>query len=202
METRLFRAIVLFGAPGAGKGTQGRILNEIPGFRHVSSGEIFRRLSPDSPEGREAASYTDRGELVPDDATIRIFHTVMQKSVDRGEYQPDEELLLLDGIPRTLKQAECLADSFDVLAIIQFTLNDEGVIVERLKRRALQEHRTDDADEETIRHRFEVYRRETAPVLDFYPQSLIHSVNADATPMEVLRETLDVLIPVCRNSDA
>lgn len=199
METEKFRAIILFGAPGVGKGTQGRILNQIPGFRHVSSGDIFRSLDPESPEGREVASYTNRGELVPDDVTIRIFHTMMRQSVEKGVYRPAEEILLLDGIPRTVRQAEVLAGSFSVLAVIEFRFSDEEIMVERLKGRALKEGRLDDADEATIRHRFDVYRQQTAPVLQFYPPELVRSVNADATPIEVLRETLDALIPIYRD---
>lgn len=189
-------AILLFGAPGVGKGTQGRILNEIPGLRHVSSGEILRGIDPDSPEGREIAEYTDRGELVPDDVTIRVFHTVIQQSICEGGFDPSEELLLLDGIPRTLGQAEVLADSFDVLAVLLFAFNDENLVVERLKGRALKENRVDDADEDTIRYRFDVYRQETEPILSYYPADIVHRINAEATPVEVLRDVLNVIIPV------
>ena len=184
-------AILLFGAPGVGKGTQGRILNSIPGLRHVSSGEILRGIDPQSPEGREIATFADRGELVPDDVTIRAFRSVIEQSIDGGQFQPDEELLLLDGIPRTRNQAEILSQTFQVMAVILFAFDDENVVVDRLKSRALKENRVDDANEETIRHRFEIYRRQTEPILAFYAPETVHRIDAQGTPVEVLRDVLD-----------
>lgn len=196
MAADRFPAVVLFGPPGVGKGTQGRILREIPGFEHVSSGEIFRNLNPSSPEGREVASYASRGELVPDNVTIRIFRSVIEKSVEHREFDPEQELLILDGIPRTRIQAEMLSEAFDVRAVVRLAVQDEDVTVQRLRRRAITEHRADDANEQTIRHRFEVYRQETAPLLEFYADDVIHSVDAENAPVVVLRDILNALVPV------
>ena len=198
MSDEKFPAVVLFGPPGVGKGTQGKILREIPGFEHVSSGEIFRNLDPSSPAGREVASFASRGELVPDDVTIRIFRSVIEKSVERNEFDPTQELLLLDGIPRTRNQAEILAESFEVLGIVQLAVKDENVTIQRLRRRAITEHRADDANEQTIRHRFAVYRQETAPLLEYYDDDVIHTVDAESAPVVVLCDILNVLVPIWR----
>lgn len=193
-------AVLLFGAPGVGKGTQGKILDRIPGFRHISSGDVFRGLAPDSPEAQEVARYANRGMLVPDDVTIRVFRSVLQRRMDAGEIDPQREILVLDGIPRTVRQAEFLAEGIEVLAVVQlaFSEADESVMVERLKRRAVVENRPDDADEAVIRRRFEVYRQETARVLAFYPAGRVHRINAVATPIEVLRDVAAALVPVYR----
>lgn len=192
-------AILLFGAPGVGKGTQGKVLDAVPGFRHVASGDIFRALDPDSPEGREAETYSMRGKLVPDELTIRIFNAVLSQKIAGGEYQPDSEILLLDGIPRTVEQAQALDDTVDVLAVVAFDYADEDVMVKRIQLRAEQQNRPDDADEATIRHRFEVYRRETEPVLAHFPASRVHRINADASPLRVARDLLDALVRVVEN---
>ncbi|MFQ5731629.1 MAG: adenylate kinase family protein [Planctomycetaceae bacterium] len=194
-DTR-YPAILLFGAPGVGKGTQGRVLDAVLGFHHVSSGDIFRALHPESPEGREAAEYSTRGELVPDELTIRIFNAVVPEMISRGEYSPDAGILVLDGIPRTVRQAEILDDTVDVLAVLHLDFSDENVMIERMKRRAEQQNRPDDADETTIRRRFEVYRRETEPVLAHFPSSRVHRINAGASPLRVARDLLDALVPV------
>lgn len=196
-------AVLLFGAPGVGKGTQGRVLNQILGFRHISSGDVFRGLDPDSEEGREYSQYSrqaDRGRLVPDDVTIRIFGAVLQRQIETGEIDPEREVFIFDGIPRTVRQAEFLSDWVDVRAVLNFTFSDEDepVMVERIKCRAEQENRPDDADESIIQHRFQVYRKETAPVLAFYPPDRLHAINSLSTPVEVLRDICNVLAPIYR----
>lgn len=189
-------AALLFGAPGVGKGTQGRILSAVPGFHHLASGDMFRGLAPDSEEGIEAAAYSNKGELVPDDLTIRIFKRALNERIDSARFRPNEELLILDGIPRTVHQAECLQQVVDVLAVVCFGYSDENAMVERLKSRAVLENRRDDADEKTIRHRFNVYRSETQPVLSSYPAEIVKTIDALRTPVVVLRDVLDCLIPV------
>ena len=199
MTDRRSSAVLLFGAPGVGKGTQGRVLDSILGFRHLSSGDIFRALDEDSPEGREAAEYSNHGELVPDELAIRIFEAVLQGMIAQGAYVPANEVLVLDGIPRTVRQAEILSKSVDVLAVVSFHYSDEDAIVERIQRRARQQNRPDDADDATIRHRFEVYHRETEPVLQFFPVERVHTINADGAPLRVTRDLLNALIPAIEN---
>ncbi|MCH7688299.1 MAG: nucleoside monophosphate kinase, partial [Planctomycetes bacterium] len=196
MSQERYRTVLFFGAPGVGKGTQGMVLGQLPGFHHLSSGDIFRSLDKESLEGKEVASYSSRGELVPDDLTIRICTNGLQERIDRGEYKPADDLLILDGIPRNVPQAEILKDTVNILSIVCFVYSDENVMVERMKNRALQQNRSDDADENVIRRRFEIYREQSEPVLDFYPKELIAKIDAVATPAAVLRNVIDVLPPL------
>ena len=196
MSQERYRTVLFFGAPGVGKGTQGMVLGQLPGFHHLSSGDIFRSLDKESPEAKEAVSYSSRGELVPDDLTIRICANGLQDRIDRGEYKPADDLLILDGIPRNVPQAEILKDTIHVLLIVCFVYSDENVMIERMKNRALQQNRSDDADENVIRRRFEIYREQSEPLLDYYPKELIAEMDAVATPAEVLRNVLDVMIPL------
>jgi len=113
-----------------------------------------------------------------------------------GEYKPARDLLLLDGIPRTLEQAKIMDDRIEVLGIVYLTCNDEEAMIHRLRRRALKENRFDDADESVIRNRWTVYADETEPVLDHYDRGLIHEVGAVGTPAHVLRDVLNAVMPI------
>jgi adenylate kinase len=185
----------MFGPPGVGKGTQGQVLGCLLGFQHLSSGDCFRALDPDSDIAKEAMSFIDRGELAPDDLTFRVWKKAVDGLIAAGDFQPDRDVLILDGIPRSVVQAEALADHIDVLCLISLVSFDDDAMVERIKRRALESGRPDDADESVIRHRFDVYRRDTAPVLKYYPDDVKREVDALQTPAEVLKDVLECIIP-------
>lgn len=191
-----FRTVLLFGAPGVGKGTQGRILARLPGVYHLACGEVFRSFDPSSEVGMEVASYTSRGELVPDDLTVRLWKEAMRANIAAGWYNPQSDLLVLDGIPRSVAQAKYLDDSIDVLGILHLSTSNEDAMVERLKLRALAENRADDANENVIRHRFEIYHQQSQPVLDFYPKHLRRNIEALATPEEVAKNIQRELLPI------
>src|SRR6184192_4403010 len=112
-----FRTILLFGAPGAGKGTQGKILGNIPNFFHCACGDVFRNLRMDNELGRIFLEYSSRGELVPDEATIRLWKNSIQGSQSLGHFRPDKDTLVLDGIPRNTQQAQMLTEALDVRAV-------------------------------------------------------------------------------------
>jgi len=185
MSQPAYRAILLFGAPGVGKGTQGQRIGQLPFYRHVSTGDLFRSLDRNSPLGKEVRSYSERGVLVPDELTIRIFGEAIKGLVDSGQFDPARDTLLLDGIPRNVNQAQSLDGQVRVVRIIYLESSNEQVMIDRMKRRAELQGRKDDADEGVIRRRFEVYRRETRPVLDYYPRDLIVEIDALGTPDEV-----------------
>lgn len=189
-----YKAILLFGAPGSGKGTQGKAIGCIPGFIHTSTGDMFRALDPNSEMGKTAAEYSKRGELVPDEFTVNLWSQTMEKWIATKKFNPDTDILVMDGIPRNVKQAELLKDRIDVVRIIYLEVTDIGRMVERLRKRALKEGRPDDADENVIRNRMEVYNRETAPVLDFYPKRKVAKIDALLTPAKVLNEVSKVLV--------
>ncbi len=191
-----YQTILLFGAPGSGKGTQGKVLGKIPGFYHLSCGDVFRTLDIHSDMGKIFCEYSSRGELVPDDVTIKMWHDNMHAQTVLSLFKPHEDLLVLDGIPRNRNQAELLSNNIEVLEIVHLVCSDKEKMVERLRRLALKENRADDAREEVIRHRWEVYERETAPVLDFYPPEIIKRVDAVGSPASVLQHILEVVVPV------
>ncbi len=158
--------IVLFGKPGAGKGTQAEILKVKYNLTHLSTGDIFRfNIKNETELGKVAKSFIDKGDLVPDEITIQM----LQSEVDKN---PNSSGFLFDGFPRTIAQAEAL-DAFlkgknqKITATIALEANDE-VLVQRLLERGKTSGRTDDQDEEKIRNRYQEYNEKTAPLMQYY----------------------------------
>ena len=129
--------------------------------------------------GRIFWEYSSRGELVPDEFTVKLWKNYIK---GHGDDQPvpsrELEMLVLDGIPRNVKQAELLDETLDVVKVIYLVCADMKKMVERLRRRALKENRFDDANDKVIQNRLEVYERETKPVLDHYPADKIAKIDA------------------------
>lgn len=196
MTSQRYKTVLLFGAPGAGKGTQGKILGKIPGFFHLACGDVFRSLDLSSDLGRKFLEHSSRGELVPDGLTIEMWRSNMHAQTVLSLYKPAADLLILDGIPRSVAQAEALRAHLDVLRVIHLVCRDRDEMVRRMRKRALKENRLDDADEKVIRRRFEVYDNETAPVLARYPKESVAEVDAMGSPAEVLQHILEVVVPV------
>lgn len=168
--------LVLFGKPGAGKGTQAEFLKEKYNLKHISTGDLFRyNMKNDTELGKLAKSYIDNGDLVPDEVTIKMLEDAVEKS-------PDASGFIFDGFPRTAAQAKAL-DNFlagkDMMvnATIALEANDE-VLIQRLLERGKVSGRSDDQDESKIRNRFDEYNQKTAPLKDYYEaQGKFHSVN-------------------------
>ena len=188
-----YRTILLFGAPGSGKGTQGKILGSIPNLFHFACGDAFRNLRIEDPMGRTFIEYSSKGQLVPDEPTIALWAKNIQASTLDGEFNPEGDTLVLDGIPRNPQQAEMLKDTLEVKAVFNLTCADQDKMIERLQRRALRENRLDDANLEVIKKRLETYELETRPVLDYYGPKLVHNIDSTQSPVVVLREILDIL---------
>jgi adenylate kinase len=176
--------IVLFGKPGAGKGTQAEFLKEKYNLTHLSTGDIFRfNIKNETALGKLAKTYMDQGDLVPDEVTIQM----LQSEVDNN---PDSAGFLFDGFPRTIAQAEAL-DAFlvsknqKITATIALEADDE-ILVQRLLERGKTSGRPDDQDEEKIRNRYQEYNEKTAPLMDFYAaQNKFHSVNGIGSIAEI-----------------
>jgi adenylate kinase len=158
--------LVLLGPPGAGKGTQATILSEKLGVPHISTGDLFRaNISEQTALGIEAKKYLDAGDLVPSELTVDMVRSRLA--------EPDAvNGFLLDGFPRSVNQAESLVGILADLgakldAVLSFVV-DEDVVVERMLARG----RADDK-EDVIRNRLNVYRDETAPLLDYYSDSIV-----------------------------
>ena len=195
-----YRAILLFGAPGSGKGTQGKIIGTIPGFYHSSTGDIFRSIDLQSEVGRKFQEYAGRGELVPDEFTIRLWRQYILGMEMINQFRPSSEFLVLDGLPRNVTQARLLHDVIDVSAII-YLRAEKAKMVERLRRRALKENRFDDASDAVINKRMEVFEKETRPVLDLYPKEIVTRIDATWSQIRVLGEIIKVLTPLKEELD-
>ncbi|SFW41826.1 adenylate kinase [Cellulophaga fucicola] len=168
--------LVLFGKPGAGKGTQANFLKEQYNLKHISTGDVFRFNIKNGTElGVLAKSFIDKGELVPDEVTINMLKEEVEKN-------PDASGFIFDGFPRTTAQAEAL-DNFlstkdmKIDATIALDANDE-VLIQRLLERGKVSGRSDDQDESKIRNRFDEYNQKTAPLQAYYDkQGKFHTVN-------------------------
>jgi len=161
--------LILFGPPGSGKGTQAEKLVNKYKLLHISTGDLFRyNLKNDTPLGKEAKKYIDKGELVPDSVTIKMLR-------EKVEANPKVKGYIFDGFPRTIPQAEALdqllaSKEQSVSVLIALDVDDEE-IVKRLLERGKTSGRKDDANEEVIRNRIDVYKKETSPVFDFYSKT-------------------------------
>jgi len=186
----VYKSLLLFGAPGSGKGTQGKIIGTIPGFYHCACGDVFRAVDVRSEHGKAFLEYSSKGQLVPDDVSIGLWATQIDTMVRSGRYKPEIDFLVLDGIPRNVSQAKLLQEKIDVRRVFHLTCSDKAKIYDRLKRRALKDNRLDDINEQVIERRLRVYEEETKPVLDYYGPKLITHVNADQWPYQVLRDIL------------
>jgi len=113
-----------------------------------------------------------------------------------NQFHPETQFLVLDGIPRNVKQAQLIEDVVDVVRVIHLRCADMKKMIERLRRRALKENRFDDANDQVIQHRLEVYERETKPVLEHYAGERIAKIDATMNQLQVLSEILKTLTPI------
>ena len=194
MATR-YPSILLFGPPGVGKGTQGQILGSVPGFFHLATGDMFRSLDKESEIGMEFTRYSSQGLLVPDSLTVRLWKQHVEQLISRELYNPSKDVLLLDGIPRSEPQAVAMRDHIDPFMVIHLVCENLDEMVTRMKKRATEQGRPDDANESVIRKRFEVFEEQTAPVLACYDESIVSNIDALGTPAEVMQRVLNVVVP-------
>jgi adenylate kinase len=182
--------IILLGAPGSGKGTQGRALAERFGVRHVSTGDLLRAHIAEGTElGREVAPYVEQGELVPDDLMLQVAGAAATEAAQEGGY-------VLDGFPRTLAQAERAYDlagpDVQADAVVYLAVPD-NVVRERLAARAAA-GRIDDADPKVIERRLQVFHDQTGPLLEFYRnRGILVPVDAVQPPDEVTAAMLEAV---------
>jgi adenylate kinase len=184
--------IVLFGKPGAGKGTQAEFLKEKYNLTHLSTGDIFRfNIKNETDLGQLAKTYMDAGDLVPDSVTIQMLESEVDKN-------PHSAGFLFDGFPRTQAQAQAL-DAFlasknqHIVATIALEANDE-ILVQRLLERGKTSGRPDDQDEDKIRNRYQEYNEKTAPLMEYYTQQgKFHAVDGIGQIQEITQRLSAVI---------
>lgn len=185
--------IVLFGAPGCGKGTQAKRLCEIYGLNHISTGEVIRgEIARGSNLGLKMKSYIDRGELAPDELVIDIM-------VDYLDSHADCAGNIFDGFPRTTAQAEVfdrlLAERGEAVTTMIYMEVPEQELVQRILLRGKDSGRADDASEDVIRNRIKVYNDQTAVVADHY------SAQGKYRAVDGVGSMDEVTVRICRAID-
>ena len=184
--------IVLFGKPGAGKGTQAEFLKEKYNLTHISTGDVFRyNLKNNTELGQLARTYMDRGDLVPDEVTIKMLQDEVEKNTNTKGF-------LFDGFPRTIAQAHAL-DTFlstkdwAVTGTIALEASDD-ILVQRILQRGKTSGRIDDQDESKIRNRYQEYNEKTAPLMDYYSrQGKFYAVNGIGTIEEITQRLSKII---------
>ncbi len=182
------RAILLFGYPGSGKGTQGKILSALPGFHHVAMGDILRGLTPAHPlyaAVQDQLRAGQPGSRRAGDGAVRAPPGALKL--------PATDFVIVDGIPRNFKQVELLNRIVKVIKIFKLSIYDEAVVIERLRKRALAQGRADDADDAVIKHRLDVYRRETESCITAYPGTILTRIQSNQTVFDVHLDIIHAL---------
>ncbi|MBB5352607.1 adenylate kinase [Haloferula luteola] len=187
-------AFLFLGAPGSGKGTQGKILGSIPRFFHCACGDIFRSLDTRTELGQKFVAYSSRGELVPDELTIQLWKAQVDNWAESHVYKPDIDFLVLDGIPRNVAQARMIDDFLEVHQVFHLSCPNRAELARRMRKRALKDNRLDDASESVIQNRISTYEAETKPILDHYGPGLVTEIDATRQPVEVVAAILSTII--------
>ena len=185
-----YRTLLFFGAPGIGKGTQGKALGAVPRFYHCACGDVFRSLDTRTKIGRSFLEYSSRGALVPAELTVELWKVQIQHNVESHRFKPDLDYLVLDGIPRSVEQAKLMRSYIDVKKVFHLACPNRQELVVRLKKRALKDNRLDDANEATIHQRLDIYEAESKPLLEYYGPDLVQTIDATQPPVKVLLEIL------------
>jgi adenylate kinase len=184
---------LLVGPPGSGKGTIGRALNALPGYTHWSSGDIMRAAVDQGYHQPHFRKDVISGQLLSDDRLWILFDEYFESYLRRSFQDSVENLLILDGIPRTRAQVAELSKRVAVRGILHFVCGDPDALSQRIARRFRHSGRSDDASQQVVRTRMQIYREQTLPLLDLYPADTIHRCDATQRPELVLHDVLKLI---------
>ena len=182
------RAILLFGYPGSGKGTQGRILSALPGFHHAAMGDILRALTPADPLFGAIQAQLRQGNLVPDELAMELYGSHLESLA-----LPPDDLVIVDGLPRNRRQVDMLNRLVQVIKIFKLSIYDESIVIDRIRARAVAQNRPDDASDAVIQHRLEVYRAETESCITSYPGTILTRIQANQPVFDVHLDIISAL---------
>jgi len=204
-----FKTFLVFGPNGIGKGTNAVAVGTLPGYLHFSTGDMFRALVARVKDGTasELELRIDKimksGGLVDDETTVNLARENLESAVGDGRFNPETDYLLLDGLPRNVEQAKMIEPFIEVCGVLHITAARE-VAVARITGRAQKEGRKDDQDAEAVGRRLDIFFVNAARILACYDTNfsgemtydseLIHYINADQRPVEVLRDVLQWLV--------
>ncbi|MEM8629485.1 MAG: nucleoside monophosphate kinase [Chlamydiota bacterium] len=189
-----FRAILLLGPPGSGKGSIGTILAYLGMGKHLSSGDIFRQLPKGSSLERGFREQEKKGLLLPDEQAVAIFLKHLNSLVEQQVLHPAKDLLILDGLPRTVEQVDLIKAQVVVETVVHLKIRDQQTIYDRIEKRARKEGRPDDQISHLARERVKEYERKTVEILNRYPPGILVPVFADLPLPYVCRDLLNKLL--------
>jgi len=167
-NTQKDNVVILFGAPLIGKGTQGEILGSLPGYFHISMGQLFRQLPKTDEKRKQVEKLMETRALVPDELVFEVFNEYKQSIVQTGDYVPGRDILIVDGLPRNVSQVGEFNERANVMQIVYMTASNIEELKKRAKIRAIVEGRQDDFNEETVLKGLENFKEETLPLLEQY----------------------------------
>ena len=193
------RGIILLGKPGSGKGTQGKIMDAIPGFHHISSGKFLRNYSKQENDfGKWIQSYLHRGELLPDDAVMELLQRYLQDQSAQNHYTPGKDYVLWDGIPRSKNQLISLTDISDELHLIYIKCDNDDELLSRINKRAKEQNRPDDTAE-VFQERLRIFHRETQPILKQFSKEKRYEVDGLTPPLQVHLNIVKQVMKIIQN---
>jgi adenylate kinase len=197
LKSNKYKTILFFGPPGSGKSTQAKLLDKKK-FFYISTGELLRHMR-DGAEfqsgalGKKITKIMEAGGLVPDRTMIDLLFRYLSQAVSEGIFKPDKQILIFDGIPRNTTQIRMLNDHVQVIQIIDIHFSSDSILKERIRKRAVQEGRSDDKNRGIIEKRLAIYKNETAEVLKHYPKNIIYKINGDDSVKEINQQIKNIL---------